>query len=60
MDERTSDELRALLSKLDDVIRQARQLAIEIEMKMGDRWRGDQTATNWRTKRVRRRTPDAR
>ena len=57
MPELTSKELAAMLEKVDDVIRTARDLEAQIKRRMAESARRDQPAGNWS---IRRRQPERR
>jgi hypothetical protein len=49
--ELTPQELAAMLQKVDDVIRTARELEAQIKRRMADNARRDQPAGNWPERR---------
>ena len=53
MPELTSEELAAMLTRLDDVMQQARQVSAEIKSKMAGEQRQDHIASDWTDRRQR-------
>lgn len=43
----TDDELKAMLAKLDDVMRQAQEMSQQIKIRLDDRRSPDKPAANW-------------
>jgi hypothetical protein len=43
----TDDELRSILAKLDDVMRQAQEMSEQVKTRLDDRRNPDKSATNW-------------
>jgi hypothetical protein len=59
MPELTADQLRAILQKLDDVCRQARELQAQLRAAMLERARANQPARSSAPSRDRRKRPRA-
>lgn len=47
----TDDELKAMLAKLDDVMRQAQEMSKQIKIRLDDRRSPDKPAANWADRR---------
>ena len=52
MAELTRDELASMLAKLDDVVREAQELAAQIKARLADERKRDAPTSNWSRGRV--------